>query len=215
MSLKSRLLVYINSLLLITIIIGLLAIMIISQKNIRDEIVSTQSLAVFAIENGIQKNPEFYLFQEDDDTFGLSELTELRHLQIQFINSNGEIVDETRGDLNNILQPPLWFQNILGKFSSSIPSKKIEILQRGKIIGNILIKPEPIYEYSEIWEQVNLGLWIMLTFFGFVNLIIFIMWVIVWTICKYFSKNLYLLCIIGFLSWAILCISYYYIVKYR
>lgn len=175
MSLKSRLLVYINSLLLITIIIGLLAIMIISQKNIRDEILSTQSLAVFAIENGIQKNPEFYLFQEDDDTFGLSELTELRHLQIQFINSNGEIVDETRGDLNNILQPPLWFQNILGKFSSSIPSKKIEILQRGKIIGNILIKPEPIYEYSEIWEQVNLGLWIMLTFFGFVNLIIFIL----------------------------------------
>ena len=59
MSLKSRLLVYINSLLLITIIFGLLAIMVISQKNIRDEILSTQSLAVFAIENGIQKNPEF------------------------------------------------------------------------------------------------------------------------------------------------------------
>tara|TARA_B100000035_G_scaffold79888_1_gene66911 strand:+ start:16088 stop:17413 length:1326 start_codon:yes stop_codon:yes gene_type:complete len=175
MSLKSRLLIYINSLLLITIIIGLLAILIISQKNIRDEILSTQSLAVFAIEKGIQKNPEFYLFQEDDDTFGLSELTELRHLQIQFINSNGTIIDQTRGDLNNISQPPLWFQNILGKFSSSIPSKKIEILQRGKIIGNIVIKPEPIYEYSEIWEQVNLGLWIMLTFFGFVNLIIFIL----------------------------------------
>jgi two-component system sensor histidine kinase UhpB len=155
--------------------IGLLAIMIISQKNIRDEILSTQSLAVFAIENGIQKNPEFYLFQKDDDTFGLSELTELRHLQIQFINSNGRIIDGTRGDLNNISQPPLWFQNILGKFSSSIPSKKIEILQRGKIIGNILIKPEPIYEYSEIWEQVNLGLWIMITFFSFVNLIIFIL----------------------------------------
>ena len=175
MSLKSRLLVYINSLLLITIMIGLLAIMIISQKNIRDEILSTQSLAVFAIENGIQKNPEFYLFQKDDDTFGLSELTELRHLQIQFINSNVRIIDGTRGDLNNISQPPLWFQNILGKFSISIPSKKIEILQRGKIIGNILIKPEPIYEYSEIWEQVNLGLWIMITFFGFVNLIIFIL----------------------------------------
>ena len=58
MSLKSRLLVYINSLLLITIIFGLLAIVIISQKNIRDEIVSTQSLAVFAIENGIQKLEE-------------------------------------------------------------------------------------------------------------------------------------------------------------
>ena len=134
MSLKSRLLVYINSLLLITIMIGLLAIMIISQKNIRDEILSTQSLAVFAIENGIQKNPEFYLFQKDDDTFGLSELTELRHLQIQFINSNGRIIDGTRGDLNNISQPPLWFQNILGKFSSSIPSKKLRFYREGKLL---------------------------------------------------------------------------------
>ena len=64
MSLKLRLLIHINALLLVTILIGLSVIMIVSQKNVREEILSTQSLAVFAIEKGIQKNPEFYLFQE-------------------------------------------------------------------------------------------------------------------------------------------------------
>jgi len=47
----------------------------------------------------------------------------------------------------------------------------------------------------------------------FVNLIIFKMWIIVMVTYKYFSKNLYLLCIIGFSSWAILCSLYYYIYK--
>ena len=173
MSLKLRLLIYINALLLVTILIGLSVIMIVSQKNVREEILSTQSLAVFAIEKGIQKNPEFYLFQEKNNTFGLSELEEIRHLKIQFINLNGEVIDETKTNLSGINQPPHWFKIILEGLSKSIPSKEIDILQRGKTTGRILIKPEPIYEYSEIWEQINVGLWVMLTFFGLLNLIIF------------------------------------------
>ena len=133
--------------------------MIVSQKNVREEILSTQSLAVFAIEKGIQKNPEFYLFQEKNNTFGLSELEEIRHLKIQFINLNGEVIDETKTNLSGINQPPHWFKIILEGLSKSIPSKEIDILQRGKTTGRILIKPEPIYEYSEIWEQINVGLW--------------------------------------------------------
>ena len=61
MSLKLRLVTYINSLLLIAVFIGLTAIILSAQKNVRQEILSTQSLAVFAIENGIEKNPEIYL----------------------------------------------------------------------------------------------------------------------------------------------------------
>ena len=55
MSLKYRLLIYINSLLLIAVLIGLAAIITSTQKNVRQEILSTQSLAIFAIENGIKK----------------------------------------------------------------------------------------------------------------------------------------------------------------
>lgn len=175
MSLKLRLLIYTNALLLITLVIGLAVIMLVSQKNVREEIISTQSLAVFAIENGIKKNPEFYLFEKNDGTFGLSDLANIRHLQIQFIDIKGQIVDKTKINLDDMSQPPEWFKSILGGLSEKIPAQKIDILQRGKIIGHILIKPEPIYEFSEIWQQIIVGLWMMITFFGFLNLIIFIL----------------------------------------
>lgn len=175
MSLKLRLLIYTNALLLITLVIGLAVIMLVSQKNVREEIISTQSLAVFAIENGIKKNPEFYLFEKNNGTFGLSDLANIRHLQIQFIDLKGQIVDKTKINLDDMSQPPEWFKAILGGLSEKIPAQKIDILQRGKIIGHILIKPEPIYEFSEIWQQIIVGLWMMITFFGFLNLIIFIL----------------------------------------
>ena len=65
MSLKSQLLIYINSLLLVATLIGLITIMMVTQKNVREEVLSTMSLAEFAIEQGVKKNPDFYLFQRE------------------------------------------------------------------------------------------------------------------------------------------------------
>ena len=56
MSLKNRLLLYINSLLLIAMIIGVAGILLAANKNVRNEILSSQSLAIFAIESGVKKN---------------------------------------------------------------------------------------------------------------------------------------------------------------
>ena len=66
MSLKSQLLIYINSLLLIATLIGLMTIMMVTQKNVREEVLSTMSLAEFAIEQGVKKNPDFYIFQRNN-----------------------------------------------------------------------------------------------------------------------------------------------------
>ena len=66
MSLKSQLLIYINSLLFIATLIGLMTIMMVTQKNVREEVLSTMSLAEFAIEQGVKKNPDFYLFQRNN-----------------------------------------------------------------------------------------------------------------------------------------------------
>ena len=57
MSLKRRLLIYINTLLVAAILIGLTVIMAVAKKNVREEVLSTEALAVFAIENGIKNNP--------------------------------------------------------------------------------------------------------------------------------------------------------------
>ena len=64
MSLKLRLLIYINLLLFIAVSIGLTAIISSAKSNVRQEILSTQSLAVFAIENGIERNPGNVYFKK-------------------------------------------------------------------------------------------------------------------------------------------------------
>ena len=170
MSLKFRLLFYINFLLLIAIFTGLAAIITSAQNNVRQEILSTQSLAVFAIENGIKKNPEVYLLKEN--SLGLANLNQLRHLKIQFFSKNNQLKDETSSDFSMLNIPPKWFISVIENFSTTLPEKKILINENDKNIGYILINPEPMYEYSEIWQQIKSGFWVILIFFGLVNIMI-------------------------------------------
>ncbi|MDC0182637.1 hypothetical protein OAJ43_00605 [Nitrosomonadales bacterium] len=174
MSLKFRLLTYINFLLLIAVSIGILVVITSAQKNVRQEILSTLSLAVFAIENGVKKNPEIYLFQNEGDTIGLANLNELRHLKIQFFDSTDQLRDQTSSDLSALTIPPKWFIENIEKFSTIVPEKKINLKIRGKNAGYILINPEPLYEYSEIWQQIKNGFYVILLFFGLINSMIFI-----------------------------------------
>jgi two-component system, NarL family, sensor histidine kinase UhpB len=175
MSLKSKLLIYINSLLFIATLIGLLTILMVTQKNVREEVLSTMTLAEFAIEQGVKKNPDFYLFQREDNDLGISELSEIRHLKIQFFNNQDILLEETSNTFNDIQPPPYWFIFLIEKLSEEIFFSKINIDQRGEMKGYIVIKPEPIYEYAEIWQQIKVGLWIIGAFLILINIIVLIL----------------------------------------
>ena len=175
MSLKSKLLIYINSLLLIATLIGLVTILMVTQKNVREEVLSTMTLAEFAIEQGVKKNPDFYLFQRKDNDLGISELSEIRHLKIQFFNNQDILLEETSNTFNDIQPPPYWFIFLIEKLSQEIYFSKINIDQRGEMKGYIVIKPEPIYEYAEIWQQIKVGLWIIGSFLILINIVVLIL----------------------------------------
>jgi two-component system sensor histidine kinase UhpB len=175
MSLKSQLLIYINSLLLIATLIGLMTIMMVTQKNVREEVLSTMSLAEFAIEQGVKKNPDFYLFQRENNELGISELSGIRHLKIQFYDENDVLLEETLNTPDEIKPPPVWFINIIESLSDKIFFSKINIEQRGELAGYILIKPEPIYEYAEIWQQIKVGLWIIVAFLVVINFVVLLL----------------------------------------
>ena len=175
MSLKSQLLIYINSLLLIATLIGLMTIMMVTQKNVREEVLSTMSLAEFAIEQGVKKNPDFYLFQRDNNELGISELSGIRHLKIQFFDRNDVLLEETLNTPEEIKLPPSWFINIIESLSAKIFFSKINIEQRGELTGYVLIKPEPIFEYAEIWQQIKVGLWIIVSFLVLINFVVLLL----------------------------------------
>jgi len=175
MSLKSQLLIYINSLLLVATLIGLITIMMVTQKNVREEVLSTMSLAEFAIEQGVKKNPDFYLFQRNNNELGISELSGIRHLKIQFFDRNDVLLEETLNIPDEIKPPPAWFINIIESLSDEIFFSKINLEQRGELTGYILIKPEPIFEYAEIWQQIKVGLWIIVSFLVLINFVVLLL----------------------------------------
>ena len=175
MSLKSQLLIYINSLLLVATLIGLITIMMVTQKNVREEVLSTMSLAEFAIEQGVKKNPDFYLFQRNNNELGISELSGIRHLKIQFFDKDDVLLEETLNIPDEIKPPPPWFINIIESLSDEIFFSKINLEQRGELTGYILIKPEPIFEYAEIWQQIKVGLWIILSFLVLINFVVLLL----------------------------------------
>jgi len=142
---------------------------------VREEVLSTMALAEFAIEQGVKKNPDFYLFQREDSDLGFSELSEIRHLKIQFFNNQDILLEETSNTLDEIKPPPYWFIFLIEKLSEEIFFSKINIDQRGETTGYILIKPEPIYEYAEIWQQIKVGLWIIGAFLILINIVVLIL----------------------------------------
>jgi two-component system sensor histidine kinase UhpB len=147
----------------------------VTQKNVREEVLSTMSLAEFAIEQGVKKNPDFYLFQRNNNELGISELSGIRHLKIQFFDRNDILLEETLNMPDEIKPPPTWFINVIESLSDKLFFSKINIEQRGQLTGYILIKPEPIFEYAEIWQQIKVGLWIIVSFLVLINFVVFLL----------------------------------------
>ena len=170
MSLKLRLIFIVNFLLFVAIFIGFFSVVFTSKNAVRSEIESSVRLAQFSIQSGIQKNPELYLFQ--DNLLGLKDLESIRHLTIQLLDKNKNIIDENISS-KEFNRSPAWFQNILDLYSKDLNPQEIPLVQYGELMGSVLITPNPIYEYDEIWQQFKNGLLIAGIFFIFVNIAIY------------------------------------------
>jgi len=170
MSLKLRLIFIVNFLLFVAIFIGFFSVVFTSKNAVRSEIESSVRLAQYSIQSGIQKNPELYLFQ--DNLLGLKDLKSIRHLTIQLLDKNKNIIDENISS-KEFNRSPAWFQNILDLYSKDLKPQEIPLRQYGEQVGSVLIIPNPTYEYDEIWQQFKNGLLIAAIFFVFVNIAIY------------------------------------------
>ncbi|MDC0626396.1 histidine kinase [Methylophilaceae bacterium] len=170
MSLKLRLILIVNFLLFVAIFFGFFSVVFTSKNAVRSEIESSLKLAEFSIKTGIQKNPDLYLFQ--DNLLGLKDLDLIRHLSIQLLDSDGNIIDQNKKS-NTEVHIPVWFQNALDIYSKDLEILDFPLMQYGDQIGAVKVIPNPIYEYEEIWQQFKNGLIIVMLFFVFVNLSIF------------------------------------------
>ena len=161
MSLKLRLILIVNFLLFVAIFIGFFSVVFTSKNAVRSEIESSLKLAEFSIKTGIQKNPDLYLFQ--DNLLGLKDLDQIRHLSIQLLDIDGNVIDENKS-LNTKVHVPGWYQNALNIYSKDLKTMDFPLMQFGDQIGTVKVIPNPIYEYDEIWQQFKNGLIIAVIF---------------------------------------------------
>lgn len=174
MSLKLRLILIVNTLLILSIVLSLILIVLNSAENTQSEILSSKQLASYAIRQSIQKNPEYIKYLEENRTLGISELITVRHLLIEYYNKDDFLL-ETNLNQNTQERTPIWFSFLLSwKQKQQYEYEIIPLNISGKDIGYIKLTPDPTSEFNEIWEQFKNSLFVTIIFVVLINVSIFI-----------------------------------------
>lgn len=174
MSLKLRLILIINALLLLILALGCILAIDTAKKNVRAEVASSEKLTLYLFEIGVLKNPKYYSIESERKPLNLMSLVHMRHLKIEFFNLEGKLIEsnisETR--TQTIDQAPSWFVNFMGLISDPWQAKRLPVDILGQAKGSIVITPDPSYEFGEIWNQLKGIFYLAGAFFILTNILV-------------------------------------------
>ena len=175
MSLKWRLNLIITVLLGLVFVTGVVLNIINARQNVRAEIESTEKLTLYLFDTGILKNPGVVFGQSTKNPLHLQSLKHMRHVRIDFFDTQDKLLDSNRQEsaLTQLDAPPSWFKHVLDIFSPQWQPQKRKISYQNKALGELIITPDPTYEYAEIWKQMTDLLLLLALFFVAINLVIF------------------------------------------
>ena len=172
MSLKLRLNLIITTLLALVFAAGIVLNISNARQNVRAEVESTEKLALYLFDTGVLQNPAFNL--ATGKPLHLQSLKHMRHVRIEFYDAQHKLIDSNRQD--DAVQSetsPDWFKRTLNAFSPRWQPVKREIRYHEVALGELVITPDPTYEYAEIWKQMTDVLLLLALFFIAINLVIF------------------------------------------
>ena len=180
MSLKLRLILIINAVLLLILVLGGILAIDTAKKNVRAEVASSEKLALYLFDIGVLKNPKYYSIESEYKPLNLQSLVHMRHLKIEFYNLEGKLVDSNISETHTkaIDQAPIWFVNFMGLFSDPWEPKRLPVEILGQSKGAIVITPDPSYEFGEIWNQFTGIFYLAGAFFILTNILV------VWIVLK-------------------------------
>ncbi len=141
-----------------------------ARQDIRAEVSSTMSLtghfldAQLAVLQEHSLGPGFAarLFQ-------LKELRDVRHLEINFYDNQGGLLDTNEAHGERKPEAPGWFVWLVRTSSLPMPASRREVNFNGASVGELVIQPDPTYEIDEIWNTSQGLLLLLFLFFVLVN----------------------------------------------
>lgn len=174
MSLKFRLNLIITALLLLMMVIGAWEMIRNAREDVRAEVESTASLALHLLDTEILAYAATPIGGPDVRPFRLSALGNVRHLRIEFFDVSGTLRDSNMpaaGMKRDV--PPDWFTSMMSAMSPPWKETRRSILFGGRLIGELVITPDPSYEIAEIWSDTQGLLVLVIVFFAAANFFIY------------------------------------------
>jgi two-component system sensor histidine kinase UhpB len=184
MSLKLRLNLIITLLLALILLIGVVLMIRNARDDVRAEVESTTVLALHLLDAEILYYTTDYDWIKSgsfkDATgnktsiFRLQSLDNVRHLRIEFFDALGRLKDSNSAPLNTHEEvTPLWFVRAVDMVAPIMQPTHRQVAINGRVLGELVITPDPSYEIAEIWHD-TLGLLILVAvFFVAVNAMIY------------------------------------------
>ncbi|ABE49082.1 signal transduction histidine kinase, glucose-6-phosphate specific [Methylobacillus flagellatus KT] len=177
MNLKLRLNLIIT--LLLALVLLLAAVMMIhnARDDVRAEVQSTATLAMHLLDAEIlHYTSDFAWLNEADgqnpnSIFRLHNLGNVRHLRIEFFDANGRLRDSNIESHKQ--EPTSWLVSAMGFISPALPEIRRKIFVSGRMIGELVVTPDPSYEIQEVLGDVMGLLLLVAIFFVAVNALVY------------------------------------------
>jgi len=174
LSLKLRILLTINFLLFLILIVSSSLTIQDAKRNVHAEINSSEKLALYLFEIGVLKNPKYQSIENEFKPFNLQNLVHMRHIKIEFFNAQGKLLDSNVSETKSFNQAPEWFVSLMGAMSQPWEPKRLPVVILGDHKGDILISPDPSYEYGEILNHLQDTLHLICIFFLLIDVFVFL-----------------------------------------
>ena len=178
MTLKLRLNLIITALLLVVMFAGAYLSLNNARQNAHAEVVSAEKLVLYLFDTAILNDPNLAQRKLATNGFHLQQLKHMRHLKIELIDSMGKVIDSNQTQDGQTFQneAPAWFERLLNQLTEQWEPSVRKLEYQGIILGELVITPDPTYEYAEKWKQITDLLTLVLIFFVLVNLMV--MWAV-------------------------------------
>ena len=169
-TLKLRLSLLITSLLAVLTLSAGAYVVHKARDDIRDEAQSTLSLTGHFMDAQIEVMRERWAAGGySAPQFKLHELGDIRHLSVKYYDSQDRLLDGNAAAHGRALLAPRWFASLIPLNSALLQTQIREVSFNGRLIGRLVIAPDPSYETDEMWTTSAGLLELLLSFFIIIN----------------------------------------------
>ncbi len=177
MNLRFRLNLVVTLVLLVILSIGAVVVIHNARQNVQAEVQSTMDLALHMLNAELANfnhNDRQTDFTVDVSPFNLKNLSGVRHLRIAYYDHHDRLIETNQSvGVDHKLEPPSWFMGQMNLALESVSEKVLPIAINDKVMGKLVISPEPGNEVREAWQETKTMLGLIVMFFLAVNVLLY------------------------------------------